>query len=44
LDSVFDRLEALAARSGELYWKPASLLKRLVEQGQTLEEWMANRT
>jgi 3-hydroxyacyl-CoA dehydrogenase len=44
LDSVFDRLEALAARSGELYWKPAPLLKRLVEQGQTLEEWMANRT
>ncbi|WP_394133120.1 3-hydroxyacyl-CoA dehydrogenase NAD-binding domain-containing protein [Marinobacter nauticus] len=44
LGSVFDRLEALAASSGELYWKPAPLLKRLVEQGQTLEEWMASRT
>ncbi|WP_338089301.1 3-hydroxyacyl-CoA dehydrogenase NAD-binding domain-containing protein [Marinobacter daepoensis] len=40
LDVVCQRLEALADQSGERYWEPAPLLKQLVDQGQSLDDWM----
>ncbi|MEE3118375.1 MAG: 3-hydroxyacyl-CoA dehydrogenase NAD-binding domain-containing protein, partial [Pseudomonadota bacterium] len=43
LASVRDRLKALQRQTGAGYWEPAPLLERLVSQGQSLDDWMAEK-
>ncbi len=43
LASVRDRLKALQRQTGAGYWEPAPLLERLVSEGQSLDDWMAEK-
>jgi len=43
LKNVYDCLEDLYKRTGEVYWEPAPLLATLVRNNQTLEEWAVGK-
>ena len=43
LKEVKNRLEELHSQTGEDYWKPAALLERLVQHGESLDDWMAQK-
>ncbi len=38
LDKVCDRIEAICAQMGELYWRPAPLLQRLAREGRGFKD------
>lgn len=44
LDRVLARINEFRDRFGEANWTPAPLLERLVEDGMSLEEWVAQRS
>ena len=43
LAACLERIEAAYARTGDHAWKPSALLKQLVAEGQTFEQWSKAR-
>ena len=43
LAACLERIEAAYTRTGDHAWKPSALLKQLVAEGQTFEQWSKAR-